>query len=78
MIVALSIVAAMAVMLAVIPFFGASIKAGAVSDYECPDCHEIFVPNKIWIMLTSFHLGKYRLLTCPKCSYKGLMKGIEH
>ena len=38
--------------------------------YICPECHEVFKPNKTeWFWAK--HTPKTRKLTCPCCSYKG-------
>ena len=67
-----------AVLLILLSYIGAYIKAGAEVCYHCPCCHKDFQLGSLGVMLFSLRLRRYRLLTCPKCEYRGLMEGTPY
>ncbi len=43
--------------------------------YECPNCHEKYVPN-YWRTLFAIHAGRDRHFKCPHCGKRGWHKKI--
>lgn len=55
-------------------FFGLKIETEA-GYYECPHCHERYVPKFMSVFFAP-HFGRTRRMTCPHCHEKGWQKKV--
>lgn len=42
-------------------------------EYVCPNCQNKFIPKKLQLAFTA-HSGSKKLLSCPNCGKRSLMK----